>query len=109
MRGPNKNTPVVSSHVLRWHEDFFGGSADFQAEVDSPAWFSWLNEPGNTTFYYDSVICEFTARREMRRGNYYWYAFKTANEHTYKVYLGPSHVLTATHLVSAAEQLYQKI
>lgn len=109
MPGYRQTTPVCRKGILKWRDRFIGGYADFQCEVGSPAWFLWLDAPGRTTFYYDNVVCEFTARREKRRKKYVWYAFKTKDGITYKAYLGPSHLVDRDRLAKAASDLYDKI
>ena len=43
-------------------------------EVGSADWFDWLAE--NDRFVYRHEATHYTARRESRRGNYYWYGYR---------------------------------
>lgn len=104
-----RTTPAVVNGQLYWWEDFFASDARYTVPVGSAAWFAWLEQPGNTTFYFDNVVMEFTARRETRRDNFYWYAYKKWQGKTYKAYIGPSAKLDLEKLRNAAERLYQKI
>lgn len=109
MGGVRRDTPVLVKGKMTWEDKFVGGKALYTCEVDSEAWYLWLDGDNHTKFYYDNVICDFTARREKRRQQWVWYAFKTANGRTYKAYIGPSHLVTLEKLNKAAETLYQKI
>jgi len=109
VRNKSKTTPVVINGHLYWDEDFFSVTANYKVPVDSPAWFQWLGNPDHKTFYFENVVCDFTARQEPREENYYWYAYKKANGRTFKVYLGRYDKITLGRLREAAEKLYQKI
>ena len=66
--------------------------------INSNGWWSWLEGTGNTRFYVDSMPYEYTARRELRRHKYYWYAYKRFNDVLYKVYMGQSDKLNSEYL-----------
>jgi len=109
MRGRNRLTPYVQGSFFHWSENFFGERHWYTCQVGDSTWLLWLDGDGHTTFYWDNMPLEFTARREKRRNKYVWYAFKTFNEHTYKAYIGPSGKITLEKLRNAGEKLYQNI
>lgn len=71
--------------------------------VDGPEWLSWLES--HTAFYFASPVGTFTARRELRSGSWYWYAFRRYRGKLSKVYLGKSVELTSSRLAAAADAL----
>lgn len=109
MRGPNADTPIAVSGKFFWRDQFLDADAMYKADIGSEAWYLWLDGNGHTTFYHNNIVCDFTARRERRRDQFVWYAFKTANERTYKAYIGPSHLVDQERLAKAADKLYEKI
>lgn len=106
MQGKRKSTPEVVKGRLYWQEPFFEGIARYECQVESPTWYTWLEEPGHTTFYFNNMVCNFTARRERRRNQWVWYAFKHSLGNTAKRYIGPSHLVTLEKLQSAADWFY---
>lgn len=97
-RKEHKTTPKVIGHIL--YTDSAGVS------LESPAWFDWL--ASNTTFYLESPSGTFTARRELRDGAAFWYAFRRHRKKLYKAYLGRSADLTCERLLVVAQQLAEK-
>lgn len=93
-RSSNKSTAWVIGSML------YG--TDESIALDSVAWVDWLAQ--HQTFYYNSHIATFTARRELRRGCWYWYAFKKHNRKLLKAYLGRSGELTPEKLESIAKR-----
>ncbi len=84
-------------------------------ELDSPAWFAWLEEPTTTSFAYpvsdaahgwiDSFL---TVRKERRqRGGSYWTAYRHVGGHLRKVYLGRSATVTDARLRAIAAALLE--
>src|SRR6266487_1120084 len=69
--------------------------------VGSEAWYAWLNEPDTRSFAFSSHQGSLTARREHRRGNWYWYAYRSQDGHLYKAYLGKSEELSPLRLHEA--------
>ncbi len=57
-------------------------------EVGSPDWHAWLATDGNRGFVFRGIAGHFSARREMRRGSAYWYAYRRRDGKLYKAYLG---------------------
>lgn len=82
-------------------------SANIPIQVGSRNWFAWLGS--NDGFIYEGSIGHFTARRELRRGIGYWYAYRRFEGKLLKVYLGKTEELTSEHLVKASLQLSGQI
>ena len=74
-------------------------------QVGSEAWFAWLDEPATRSFTFHSPQGTLTARREHRRGTWYWYAYRSREGHLHKIYLGKSEELTLVRLYAAATLL----
>jgi hypothetical protein len=74
--------------------------------LESTSWFDWLAH--NALFYLESQEGTFTARRELRGGTAFWYAFRRHRNKLYKAYLGRSTDLTYARLVAVAQQLAEK-
>lgn len=106
MPGKRRTTPELVKGILYWEEPFFDGIARYECKVESATWYTWLEGPGHTTFYYNNIVADFTARREKRRQKWVWYAFKYSMGNTGKRYLGPSHKLTLERLNAAADWFY---
>ena len=75
-------------------------------EVGSADWFDWLAE--NDRFVYRHEASHYTARRESRRGNYYWYGYRRHHDKLRKVYLGRAADLTVPALVAAGDRFRQE-
>jgi LuxR family transcriptional regulator, maltose regulon positive regulatory protein len=75
--------------------------------LESPAWFDWLAH--NTTFYFEWPDGPFTARRELRGGAVFWYAFRRHRGKLYKAYLGRTADLTHARLLAVAEHVAEKV
>lgn len=97
-RKEHKRPPKVIGHIL--YTDCAAVS------LESPAWFDWL--ASHSTFYLESNIGTFTARREVRDGATFWYAFRRYHKKLYKVYLGRSADLSYERLLVVARQLAEK-
>ena len=97
-RRENKVTPKVISRVLYADESF---------ALESLAWWQWLNL--GRSFYVQMLDGGYTARRELRRGSYFWYAFKRSAGKLYKVYIGRSHELTAARLSEVSSLMEGRI
>jgi hypothetical protein len=97
-RKEHKTTPKVLGHIL------YTDSA--AVRLESPAWFDWLE--CHPTFYLESNVGTFTARRELRAGAAFWYAFRRYQKKLYKAYLGRSADLTCERLLVVAQQLAEK-
>lgn len=97
-RRENKATPKLIGRVLYGDESF---------SIESPAWWEWLNL--GRSFYVEMPQGGYTARRELRGGNYFWYAFKTFGGKLYKIYIGRSHELNAARLSEVSSLMEGRI
>ena len=97
-RKEHKTTPKVVWQTLY--------TASAAVLLESPAWFDWLAH--NTTFYFEWPDGTFTARRELRGGVAFWYAFRRYRGKLYKAYLGRTEVLTHARLLAVAQHLSEK-
>ena len=75
--------------------------------IDTPAFFDWLSL--HSTFYFDSPIGSFTARRELRAACFFWYAFRRYHKRLYKAYLGRPADLSSACLLQVAQLLAEKV
>ena len=71
--------------------------------IGGEQWLAWLGT--HTSFYYTSPIGTFTARRELRSGSWYWYAYRRRSGRLHRVYVGRSHELDAQRLMTVAQRL----
>ncbi len=79
---------------------------DTGVQLDTPAWFAWLDEPSTTSFAYPVynqgrgyIEGWMTVRKERRaRGSAYWTAYWRVGGRLRKVYLGPATAVTAARL-----------
>src|SRR3954451_3743248 len=71
--------------------------------VGTPAWYTWLQ--GATTFAFVGVGGSFTARKERRRADGYWKAFRKRAGVVRSAYLGKSADLSLERLQIAATTL----
>jgi len=97
-RKEHHTTPTIIGHSL--YTDLVAVS------LATPAWCDWLAQ--HTTFYLDSPLGTFTARREPRSGAVFWYAFRRYHKRLSKVYLGRSADLTIARLLTVAQQLAEQ-
>jgi len=109
LRAENKSTPKVIGDML-YHDEG-------EIVVGSPEWLTWLDQDGHSRFYYESPIGTFTASKESRNHQMYWYAYRRTlrkrhgpiETKLHKAYLGKSEDLTADRLVAVAQQLAAEI
>jgi len=97
-RKEHKTTPKVV-----WRTLYTDSAA---LPLESSLWFDWLAH--NTTFYLEAPDGTFTARRELRNGVAFWYAFRRHRNKLYKAYLGRSIDLTHARLLAVAQHLAAK-
>ena len=76
--------------------------------LDTPAWFAWLQTADRFCFSSPHHSYRFTARKEKRRGHYYWYAYMKNASKLHNIYLGKSERLTLAYLEQAALKLIHK-
>lgn len=72
-------------------------------QIGSPRWYTWLSD--HPTFVFQGTVGHFTARRETRRGNPYWYGYRWRQGRLAKTYLGRSYELTRDRLEQASARL----
>jgi hypothetical protein len=77
-------------------------------QVDTPAWFAWLETADRFCYASQHHTYRFTARKEKRRGHFYWYAYMKDASKLYNIYLGKSERLTLAYLEQAAARLRHK-
>src|SRR6266542_1370033 len=76
--------------------------------LDTPAWWSWLDDPTTRSFAFHDAVGSFTARKEQRqRGGAYWTAYRRVQGKLVSAYLGKSAALTRERLTMAAARLAQ--
>ena len=103
-----KDIPVVRQAILSDPQH-----AGPSIQLDTPAWFAWLEAPTTTRFAYalfnrvQGYIDGFmTVRKEQRqRGGAYWSVYRRRGQYVRKVYVGPSTALTRIHLEQIAVHL----
>src|SRR4051794_1633248 len=93
-----RTTPRVVGATLIARADDARGIA-----VGAPTWYSWLE--GATTFAFVGVGGSFTARKERRRADDYWKAFRKRAGVVRSAYLGKSADLSLERLQTAAAML----
>ncbi len=71
--------------------------------VGSDAWFDWLVD--NSRFVFADENGRFTARREVRRGQSYWYGYRRREGKLRKTYLGRAEDLSLDCLQKAGAKL----
>lgn len=72
-------------------------------QVGSPSWRAWLDQ--HHGFFFEGSAGHFTARRELRRGTAYWYAYRRRGGKLAKTYLGRAEELTRERLEQASAHL----
>lgn len=95
--------PIVKDSVL-WTGESTAVSCSIP--IDSSQWNDWLTR--HKQFKFKGTAGHFSARRENRHGNDYWYAYRRRSGKLNKVYLGKSEELTLTQLEQAAASLAGK-
>lgn len=68
--------------------------------LESTAWYTWLDS--HKSFRFDAPSGGFTARKECRGENWYWYAYQRKQGKLVTAYLGKSQDLTSERLQSVA-------
>lgn len=103
-----KNIPVVRDAILIDPE-----SSGPSIQMDTPAWFAWLDAPTTTRFSYAMhnralgyIDGYMTVRKERRqRGGAYWTVYRRQGKRLRKIYLGASAALTCERLDQLASCL----
>ena len=71
--------------------------------IGSSQWFDWLNQ--NNSFHYQYKRLSFSARKEKRRNDYYWYAYKRVDGKLLKLYMGKGEDLDAKRFKYISKKL----
>ncbi|MFL5667517.1 MAG: LuxR C-terminal-related transcriptional regulator [Ktedonobacteraceae bacterium] len=100
---PRHAIPRVINDYLITSDHAIPGFTPIQ--VDSDAWFAWLNELATRSFAFRNSQGTLTARREYRHGIWYWYAYRSQDGHLHKIYLGKPEELTLMRLQEASASL----
>src|SRR6266704_2345099 len=82
-----------------------GGNEIPPIPVGSKDWYAWLSDQEALSFAYKTAQGTMTARRELRHGSWYWYAYRCQNARLRKVYLGKTENLTPQRLNDAIQEL----
>ena len=96
---------VIKDHLLLPDS---GNHSNLAIQVGSEEWFAWLSQPATRSFAFSSPQGALTARREHRRGTWYWYAYRSQEGHLHKAYLGKSEDLSLVRLHEAATMLSEE-
>jgi ATP/maltotriose-dependent transcriptional regulator MalT len=94
-------TPSVNTTSLSYQL----GAQHFTVRVGSQQWWEWLADEHTTTFRFSDTVGSFTARCELKRGGWYWYAYRKREGRLRKVYLGKTEELTPERLADVASTL----
>ncbi len=97
-RAENRTMPKVEGGYCYGEEEAFS--------IDGARWAEWLI--GTLAFYFTSQNGTFTARKELRSGSWYWYAYRRRAGKLTKCYIGRSHELTGQRLRDVAQRLADK-
>jgi LuxR family maltose regulon positive regulatory protein len=95
-----RSTPRVADGALT-----FPGDPVATIPVGGPAWRAWLAGGPATTFRYAGPEGSFTARREAKRGGWYWYAYRRRGGRLRRAHLGEGDDLTPARLAEVAAAL----
>jgi len=88
---------------------------DERVWLDTPAWIAWLDAATTTRFAYPLfdpgkgyIVGVMTVRKERRmRGGRYWTAYRRADGHLRKVYVGGTSAVTQARLRTLARTLME--
>ncbi len=70
--------------------------------VGSLEWYAWLQDETNRSFSFKTDYGTFSVRRELKRHDWYWYAYRKIRRAFHKIYLGRSQELTPERLRQVA-------
>ncbi|MHB8598569.1 MAG: LuxR C-terminal-related transcriptional regulator [Ktedonobacteraceae bacterium] len=93
----SRGTSAIQNDVLSQVKT---SSADTDIVVGTTAWYGWLECHGS--FRFACPEGTFTARKERRGDNWYWYAYRRQQGRLHTVYLGKSEDLTVIRLTEIA-------
>lgn len=105
-----KNTPKVQAKKL-----YLDGAKTATCHVGSPDWFAWLETTSAFRYFTDQqtlvahgylrTMFPISVRKEKRRRQFIWYAYRRSNGLLYKRYVGKTEALTVARLDEAAAWL----
>lgn len=95
--------PIVENGLLLVNDA--GPDVSNAVRVGSRRWYTWLANADNQGFHFKGEAGHLTARREVRRGNLYWYAYRRRDGKLYKAYLGKAEEVTQERLDRASMRL----
>ena len=78
---PYTDTPWVKRGVLT-------RAGQLLIALDTPEWFAWLETASRFCYSAGQGGQRFTARKEERRGKFYWYAYRKEASKLHNLYLG---------------------
>ena len=100
--------PKVAVYALAWSSSQQAyvltegaGSTSLSIVLDSPAWFAWLSQV--PSFAFMGKCGSYTARKETKHGDQYWYAYLRTKEKLAKKYLGKTSNLPIARLEDVAK------
>src|SRR2546430_8724367 len=99
--GRHSIAQVVNNHLQRLDAS---GNELAPITVGAHDWYAWLNDQEALSFAYKTAQGTMTARRELRHGSWYWYAYRFQNARLRKVYLGKTENLTPQRLNDAIQK-----
>jgi hypothetical protein len=105
-----KHTPTVRPNGFHatlqvWRDDPMLGQYRDDYHLGSEKWFLWLGLTNSQTFRFEPINTtqtRFTARREERGNDSYWYGYKRITGKLHKLYIGRSLELTLERLEEVA-------
>lgn len=77
-------------------------------QVDSQAWFAWLEQITAFCYQPPDTMDRFTLRKEKRRRQCYWYAYLKRDRKLHNAYVGKTETLTARRLQQVCATLVVK-
>ena len=105
-----KTTPKVQGKHL-----YLNGDATPICRVGSPDWFEWLETTTRFRYFTDQstpvgvgfrrAMYPISVRKEKRRRQFVWYAYRRSNGLLYKRYVGKTMALTVERLDEVAAEL----
>lgn len=100
-----KSTPIVKNNKL-YPDD--PGLASPSCHLNSLEWFAWLESATSFRYYstqslpvtrhYNRPMDPISVRKEQRRQQFLWYAYRRVHGQLYKRYVGRSYTLTTDRL-----------
>lgn len=97
-------TPVVRNHMLLLLDD-----PPQPIQLDSPAWWAWLETATAFSYLPPRSLYALTLRKEKRRHRWYWYAYLKVDSKLHNAYVGRSTDLTTARLQQVMHTLLEKM